>query len=341
MSCGRFRELLSPHLDGDLSTDEEKSLSEHLETCEACRMRLDELRAVVDVVRGIPAPDAPVGLATEVMAKIPRRRKRGKLLWLTPVAAAACLLLVVKAFDQAADRGPLPTKVATDRGAAERTLETGGYVRAPEEPEGIPEKKPRDDAAEGLPKEAVAKDTTASYEADEGGSATGGGAEIEAEAPPAPAGPDFGIAGKRGAPRKPAQPAAEPEPVAERPRRETAASIASRKYAVSGADPDTAAGVILAELNRRRDRNEVATRAKAKSSPAVKNRVVQDSDGEVSGMLLELTEEELEFVTALLCERPGVKIDRVNGDRAKKRDGQDPDPSRSLPGRLNVELRFR
>jgi hypothetical protein len=110
---------------------------------------------------------------------------------------------------------------------------------------------------------------------------------------------------------------------------------------VRGAEPDTAAGVILAELRRKRTRE-------ARGGEPAGERVVQDRSGDVSGMLLYLTPRELEFVTCLLEERPGVRVAPVNG-RAKKTGGAGPreeerdagDAEDGAEERQRVELRFR
>ena len=72
--CAPLRELLSPHLDGELTEREAADLARHLEHCDACRSELAELRAVVERVAADlrdlpeeappapPAPPRPMGL---------------------------------------------------------------------------------------------------------------------------------------------------------------------------------------------------------------------------------------------------------------------------------------
>jgi hypothetical protein len=192
----------------------------------------------------------------------------------------------------------------------------------------------------------MGEDAGAPYEADTAdpaiGMTAGAGSEARDRSRP-PADPDDAVAD---APPPPGKPAG-PRPAEPAGRRDIS-RLADRKYAVKGADPDTAAGVILAELGRRRDldRDGSVSRAKGKSAPQAKVGKVKDSEfrlaeGEASVLLLRLTEDELEFVTALLCERPGVSVDRVNGHAAKKRDAADLAKSAPTTGRLAVELRFR
>ena len=55
----RFRSKLSAYIDGELSSDEVRSLDTHLKSCDSCRLDLDEMRAAVDALKGIPEVDAP------------------------------------------------------------------------------------------------------------------------------------------------------------------------------------------------------------------------------------------------------------------------------------------
>ena len=59
----RFRNRLSPYVDGALSSSEIATLEAHLGTCEACRAELDELRATVAATRELPQVDAPRSFA--------------------------------------------------------------------------------------------------------------------------------------------------------------------------------------------------------------------------------------------------------------------------------------
>jgi hypothetical protein len=59
----RFRDQLSPYLDGALSPDDRASLDGHLAKCDACRAELDELRLTVAATRELPQVDAPRSFA--------------------------------------------------------------------------------------------------------------------------------------------------------------------------------------------------------------------------------------------------------------------------------------
>jgi len=301
MKCEGARDLLSALVDDALDPAGASAVREHLDACEACRRRHAELEAVVHLVREIPAPRMPDGLAADVVSRLSRRSIPAPIRWLAPLAAAACLLLVVK-FGFLSDKMPAVREVA-------ETKDAEGLAG---EPAPAKEVTAYHRQAESLGKDRSPGRPTFSGKAD--GPPVG-----EAEEPPAPA----------------------TAPDAASPRRTTAAG---RKYAVRGVEPDTAAGVILAELGCRRTREDLG------GEPAGE-RVVQGRSGEVSGMLLYLTPGEIEFVTCLLEERPGVRVARLNGRGKGKKaraaheetEAHDDagDEADQAPERMRVEFRFR
>lgn len=73
-------DLLSAHLDGELTEAEVLSVTGHLSECATCRGELDELREVRGAVRSLPVLEAPVPL-------LPRARRPRP--WTAAVAASA------------------------------------------------------------------------------------------------------------------------------------------------------------------------------------------------------------------------------------------------------------
>ncbi len=52
--CEASRGQLSSYLDGRLSPKERQSVERHLASCETCRLELSQLKAMVDLLRGLP-----------------------------------------------------------------------------------------------------------------------------------------------------------------------------------------------------------------------------------------------------------------------------------------------
>jgi hypothetical protein len=330
MKCAEARELLSALIDGALSAGEEARVRDHLEGCGTCRERLAGLTEVVELVREIPEPRVGDGFEAAVLDRLSRPRRVRPLRWLAPLAAAACLLLFA-GLHLANRSRPVPLEVATERPAPARSVEPGFLESGGSRPEEAREFKDGEDLArDGVGKRSDAEEPVA---VSEEALAIGG----PAAAPPGKT--DRSPPGIR-------KPADVPHP-------------GFRRYAVRGVEPDSAAGVILAELSSRRARD-----ADGYGPGPDEAQVVQTGSGEVAGVRLHLTPDEIDFVTCLLEERPGVRVDRENGSgRSKKgkvepsapaapgaesspaepRSSQEEKPGAddAKPDRLRVEFRFR
>ena len=79
-------ELLSAHLDGELTADETALVTGHLEGCAECRAELAAIAEVRSAVRGLPVLDAPIPL----LPAAPRPSR-----WIGAVASAAAAVLAV------------------------------------------------------------------------------------------------------------------------------------------------------------------------------------------------------------------------------------------------------
>jgi hypothetical protein len=64
------REALGRHLEGELGTTERRDVERHLAACAACRAEHDELRATVDLLRGLPDPEPPADLVPGVLRRL-------------------------------------------------------------------------------------------------------------------------------------------------------------------------------------------------------------------------------------------------------------------------------
>jgi hypothetical protein len=87
-------ELLSAHLDGELTADEIVSVQEHLAECDACRTELEATRAIRATLRAAPEIDPPFGFYERLLG----RRRRPRWIAAASVGTVAAAWLVVVGF---------------------------------------------------------------------------------------------------------------------------------------------------------------------------------------------------------------------------------------------------
>ncbi len=97
--CSEFAALLQPHVDGELGDQEQHRVSDHLETCSACRTAVSEQMWVRATLRSIDKETAPSGLRANVLAALD--------------AAQTELAELAERDESAAPPGPTPSAVAT------------------------------------------------------------------------------------------------------------------------------------------------------------------------------------------------------------------------------------
>lgn len=100
MDCEKYLELMSAALDGECTAEERRELDSHLAVCPECAELFHILSANAKAVRELDC-DMPADLKDRIMNSLPEQEKpakQGKVIhwkrWI-PVAAAACLVLVV------------------------------------------------------------------------------------------------------------------------------------------------------------------------------------------------------------------------------------------------------
>jgi len=65
-----IRAHLSEYLERDLDPDRRSRIAAHLESCAACQGELQELRSTISLLRRLPEPGHPRGLADAVLARV-------------------------------------------------------------------------------------------------------------------------------------------------------------------------------------------------------------------------------------------------------------------------------
>ena len=150
MKCDEIRDNLSAFFDGELAEREARTVSAHLDKCEACSRELDAIKRVAKLVQSLPRVTAPAELRTEVVGRIAKEERpvetRGRLIHiLWPVATAACITLALL-FLYGDERDAYRAKEAPEKGVARREYE---IAEAPREEGAM---RPRSDTGETLAK---------------------------------------------------------------------------------------------------------------------------------------------------------------------------------------------
>jgi len=98
MSCSRMENRILPYVDGRLKESERRKMEAHLAECAACRLRVNEFRAVTGLLDELPQIEPSAAFDVRVRARVAAEPvKQGWWAWFTPsprVAFAASLLLL-------------------------------------------------------------------------------------------------------------------------------------------------------------------------------------------------------------------------------------------------------
>ena len=68
MHCEKVRQELDAYGTNELTAGAREQVENHLATCDACRQALARQRELAALLRGVPAPPVPEGLAARLMA---------------------------------------------------------------------------------------------------------------------------------------------------------------------------------------------------------------------------------------------------------------------------------
>lgn len=114
-------ELLSAHLDGELTERERREIDAHLSGCGRCVRELEEMQRVRSAVRSLPILDLPSDLIPQTDdAPIPLRSQRG--LWVGVAAAIVAVVVAVAAL-VTPDPATIPIDELTSRFGARASLD--------------------------------------------------------------------------------------------------------------------------------------------------------------------------------------------------------------------------
>lgn len=86
MSCGKMETRILAYVDGRLKENERAEVDKHLSGCAACRLRVNEFRAVGDLLDELPMiePSGAFNARVHALVAAEPSRKRSWFAWLTP-----------------------------------------------------------------------------------------------------------------------------------------------------------------------------------------------------------------------------------------------------------------
>jgi anti-sigma factor RsiW len=98
MSCNKIESRILPYVDGRLKVSEQREVEAHIAACAACRVRVNEFRAVTGLLDELPQIEPSGAFDARVRARVAAEpARRNWWAWLAPsprVAFAASMLLL-------------------------------------------------------------------------------------------------------------------------------------------------------------------------------------------------------------------------------------------------------
>jgi anti-sigma factor RsiW len=70
MNCSQARKMISPYVDDELTPDERKAFTSHIQECLGCKEKLEEIQGVHRLFASTERFEAPLGFATRVMTRV-------------------------------------------------------------------------------------------------------------------------------------------------------------------------------------------------------------------------------------------------------------------------------
>lgn len=70
MKCSRIQKMISPYVDNELSPDEKRVFTAHIQECTACKEELEDIRSIHEMFASAENYPAPLGFATRVMVNL-------------------------------------------------------------------------------------------------------------------------------------------------------------------------------------------------------------------------------------------------------------------------------
>jgi anti-sigma factor RsiW len=121
MSCNKIESRILPYVDGRLKVSEQREVEAHIAACAACRVRVNEFRAVAGLLDELPQIEPSGAFDARVRARVAAEpARRSWWAWLAPsprVAFAASMLLLATIW-----LGSRPAVVSTPGAVADEQI---------------------------------------------------------------------------------------------------------------------------------------------------------------------------------------------------------------------------
>ena len=126
MSCGRMEKQMMPYVDGRLKVSEQREVEAHLAGCAACRVRVNEFRAVSGLLDELPQIEPSGAFDARVRARVaaePVKQSWWAVFAPSPRAAFAASLLLLATIWIGSRPGNVNTNNVGSNGTAAQAID--------------------------------------------------------------------------------------------------------------------------------------------------------------------------------------------------------------------------
>jgi len=134
MNCKEFKEKISLYIDNKLTDKEAAEFEDHLNKCENCRIKLENTKNIIKIVKDTPLEKLPEGYCEKLNYKLMEEKAKNKWNWKRITAIAATFVVLIGATFIFSNLGMGGAKTSNDMGFMEEAAEEPAFnVDTPEE----------------------------------------------------------------------------------------------------------------------------------------------------------------------------------------------------------------
>src|SRR6056297_2495739 len=97
MNCKEFKEKISLYIDNKLTDKEAAEFEDHLNKCENCRIKLENTKNIIKIVKDTPLEKLPEGYCEKLNYKLMEEKAKNKWNWKRITAIAATFVVLIGA----------------------------------------------------------------------------------------------------------------------------------------------------------------------------------------------------------------------------------------------------